>query len=390
MNAERVRADAALLIEQRVWAPGDEICPGERFHVNTVWQSDLLRSEFASAGSLIHMDGRDNSQMMNAGDLDRTEQDFQEKLAKGRDPETLANYALFLQTARNDREQAGKLFSEALNSDPDSPEYLRLYAVFLGKSDDGREKARSLFQKALSIAPDHPDLLINYAFFLRRTGGDLAEIDGHYEKSLSENPEDPALLVEYASYLKAFRGEAEKAEELFRRALAALPESRARMAEQYISLLDVGPSSGSEGGAEALYRRALEEKPENVTARMRYAAWLWLQNRNEAASEQMDKALELCQDGELAICLHFYRYAHQDFRPAENGEPAQSLMELRRLVDKGSKKDDFLPEANVMRAIANGHPEPALLKMLAEVVTGKTAAKKLARFPAWPVGRKQG
>ncbi len=316
------------------------------------------------------------------------EKEYREKLAHDRDPETLANYALFLQTVRDDAVGAEKLYREALAVEDENPELLRLMADFIGKQNTGQEEAEALFTKALSIAPNHPDLLIRYAFFRRRSGQDLAVIDAHYEVIVAQAPDDPALLVEYASYLKAFRGDQDKAEALFERALSALPKAKAEIAEQYISLLDVSAQEKGDKGPEALYLRALEKDPDNITVRMRYAAYLWLHGRGQEARPHLDDAIAMCDDDNVLLCLLFYLYAHEDHR-AEEGVPPESLHHIRRLIDKGCRKADFDPDANIMRAITDGHPEPQLLKILPNVICGDVAPKKLGRFPAWPIGPKK-
>lgn len=311
-------------------------------------------------------------------DPDVMENELRARMEETRDPEALADYALFLQSVRKDHDAAEALYQEAVEADPDNPALLRLYAEFLAKIRQDALGAEVRFHRALELAPHDPEVLGSYAFFLKRHERDPALADDLYKKALKANPDDPALLAEYASFLKTFQGDNEGADTAFRQALDALAGRTEKEDNQYTSLLDIG--TAREDATESLYRKALERNPDNVTVHHRYAAWLLANGRRDEALPHLDDAISMCGEDAELLCLLFYLYAHFDCQT----EQPESLLHMQRLLLAGTRVADFRPDANVRQAIAEGHPQPELLEALPSVIRDEQAPDALARFAAWP------
>jgi len=79
----------------------------------------------------------------------------------------------------------------------------------------------------------------------------------------------------------------------------------------------------------------------------------------------------------LILECWFYRYAHS------RDNRTDSIKEVKKRIVDGVRSPHFDLSQNVERAIADGHPEPELLKVLAKVIADEENAEKLDEFEVW-------
>jgi hypothetical protein len=96
------------------------------------------------------------------------------------------------------------------------------------------------------------------------------------------------------------------------------------------------------------------------------------------------KALSLAErpeDKDLRTELEFYRYAHGDRELR-----AAALRSLRELIEGGVRSPGWDLSSNIERAIEEGHPSPAFLRALADVIAAGGDTSTLDAFREWADG----
>lgn len=200
------------------------------------------------------------------------------------------------------------------------------------------KEADQAWKNALKLRPSSFAVMTNLALVAERLER-FDEAEAFYARTLDADIRDADVLGNYASFLV----------------------NRGRFDE-----------------AEALFKRALDADPKHANNRGNYCQLLFEIGRQGEATEQLHAAMnERSIERPLLTELHFYRYAHC---PEER---ANALSELKRLLGEGSNPNGWDFSRNILRAKTDGHPEPELLVALADLISGKTTANDLERFPAW-------
>ncbi len=137
------------------------------------------------------------------------------------------------------------------------------------------------YERALALAPDHPSLLNNYALALDATGAGQ-EAQTLYRRILNTRPEHPQALRNLAHSLCGARRFAEAAA-LCMRYLQLHPEGDARV---WIDQGICQHARGDGAAAEASFRRALAQSPEDAVARTNLGSVL-IDRGDFAAAEPM-------------------------------------------------------------------------------------------------------
>ncbi|MCK4593348.1 tetratricopeptide repeat protein, partial [bacterium] len=168
-----------------------------------------------------------------------------------------------------------------------------------------------------------------------------------------------------------------RAEEYYKRALEADPDSAIKLGNYAIFLKNVPEDYDR---AEEYYKRALEADPDDANNLGNYAGFLFAQGRPDEGYEYLEKAFEKADKDSLILeCYFFYRYAHLD----DEKERAWALYEVKELITTGVRSLHFDLSQNVARAIKDGHPEPELLQVLADVIADEKDATELDGFEPW-------
>ena len=210
----------------------------------------------------------------------------------------------------------------------------------------------------------------------------FGELDKTTEKLLQDtnftNEEDRLKIV---IQLASTREENQKhnyaaAEAMCQKAVVEADLRYARTLGNYAIFLDA--SKKDYAAAEKMYQHAAEAAPENAILLGNYARLLFLREDRSKAVEMLERA-EQHQEKEapdLAVELAFYRYAHCQPQP---------LSPLKKLLLDGVRSLGWNLTDNVRRAEQDGHPNPALLAALAEVISGNQPIETLEKFEEWSI-----
>ena len=253
-------------------------------------------------------------------------------------------------------EQAGTIYKQILDVDPDNVDALHFLGVAVHQG--GRAKAAlEYLDRALELMPDHPDALCNRGN-VHRSLKNLEKAEADYRRALERRPDDPNTLGNLGTVLRG-RGDPEGAIALYRTVLAKKPD-HANTWQNLGAALD-----------------ALERRAEAVAA-YREAAWL----SPGSADLYRDLGLALQLNGRLDEAVEMYRrclaLAPDDPRAlhmlaAATGDEAVSRASDGFVRDEF---DNFAPSFDTKLA-ALGYCGPTLM---ADSV--KTIAAKLPPRPA--------
>ncbi|MCK5801726.1 MAG: hypothetical protein KAI66_02790 [Lentisphaeria bacterium] len=237
------------------------------------------------------------------------------------------------------------------------------------------DTSRPYFELWLSFAPRDAMALGEYAVAFYRAHTDPTRAEKLFEESLSLDPEDARILGNYASFLIYVRKDYDQAEELFQKSLEIEPTNTTTLGNYASFLVDACKEYEK---AESFYRKVMTLEPENAVDSGNYAKLLFVVERRDEAINMLRKAFSLQPTGDdLLAELWFYAYAHQ----VDVGQ--SPLPRLAELLRAGKRSPDWPLEANVERAIADGHPEPEFLAALAEVISGGAPIESLDSFDVW-------
>ena len=116
-------------------------------------------------------------------------------------PELLCNYAHFLETKKNDYDNAKKYYQISVEVAPKHSHILGSYAIFLRNRKQDYDKAEEYYLKALKVAPEHSRILASYATYLQEIKKDYDKAEHHFLRSLEVAPKDPNTLANYSYFL---------------------------------------------------------------------------------------------------------------------------------------------------------------------------------------------
>ena len=204
------------------------------------------------------------------------------------------NYIAHLQLGRaqlraGDVVRAEQSFSEAARLGPPfAPVYNDLGRVRLARGD--LEGARTAIERALQLAPDLAVAHSNMGLLEERSG-DLAAALASYRAALAA---DPALAVarENLARALALSGRIEEAVHEMARARGRAPDGRA-----WALVAQVLESGGRATEAEAAYRRAVADAPDDAIAHSALGTLLARQGRFDEAQESLESSLAIDPDG---------------------------------------------------------------------------------------------
>jgi protein O-mannosyl-transferase len=309
-------------------------------------------------------------------DYEAAEQYYQHALeADPQQADNLGNYANFFKTIRQDYEAAEDYYNRALEANPQHANNLGNYALFLQTIRKDYEAAEDYYKRSLEANPQHDNNLGNYANFLTTIRKDYEAAEDYYNRALEANPQHANNLGNYALFLQIVRKDYEAVEDYFKKALSANPAHAVHL-DNYANFLK--NICQDYEAAEGSYKRALEADPQNANTLGNYAGFLLGKGEAEGFTV-LEKALEKTDNDTLVLECLFYRYAH-DANPQARQE---SLTRIKELIRSGVRSPGWNLEANVTRAVQDGHPEPQFLEILAKVIVDEMSEEKLDKFPVW-------
>lgn len=206
--------------------------------------------------------------------------------------------------------------------------------------------------------------------------------DEVYRAGIEQFGGSAGLLGSYASFLFQQRKEMDQAEDYYRRAVEANP-SHANNLTNYGTFHHVVHKDDDQ--AVAYFQRALEVDPDHANALCNYAGILLGRGEEEAALAML-RRLEsvpeflLPSRVDLRIEVDFYKFANV---AKDADERTRFLKRIRHQLIIGNRSPgwDFSP--NLDRARGQGHPELAMLEVLADVIAERTEIGVLDLFETW-------
>ncbi len=292
--------------------------------------------------------------------------------------ELVGTYALFLLRARMKFDEAESLFLRALEANAEQPWLLSSYAAFLWQVRKRSNEAEAYLRRALECDPNDQIALCNYASFLFIVPKDFATAEVFYRRAVETEPQNPEVLNLFALFLYQAQNRFDEAELLFRRAIDYAPKDAWCLGYYAYFLWQIRKKFDD---AEAYFRRALRNDPHNATNLCNYGGFLISRGNRQRGLNLLRRSLQLALrelwENVMLEC-QFYFYAHGS---AKDISPAFGAIRALLLAGVHSNWTDF--SQNIDRAEKDGHPNVALLKALAAVITQDAPISTLDEFEEW-------
>jgi Tfp pilus assembly protein PilF len=266
-------------------------------------------------------------------------------------------------------------YKEALVALPNEAGLLGNYAIFLDDVKKDPERADEFYRRAIDASPKNANTLGNYAVFLKNVRKDSERADVFYRRAIDASPKNADILGSYALFLDDVKKDPEKADEFYRRAIDADPNNAKCLSNYAVFLDDIKKDSQK---ADEFYRRAIDVDPSNANTLGNAARHYFCVGRSTDGRAALERAEAANTPNEgTAVEIAFYRVAH-----IKESWPA-ALGPLKRLILQGARSPGWALGPNVDRAEAEGHPEPALLRAIASVISDGASAGSLENFATW-------
>jgi len=256
--------------------------------------------------------------------------------------------------------EKNKIFQDALNEFPDSTGLYCNYANFLKDVCRDYDEVGRYYKKALDLDENSAINNGNYAFFLHEIRKSYSEAETFYNKALSLDPYNANNNGNYAIFLQIVRKSYDEAEVYFKRSLQLAPYNAIYNCGYAGFLKDIRNFFDK---AEFYYKIALQLACDDANINGNYTGFLLSIGRKDEAVKFLEVAEENCYTEIVLAELYFYRYAHFEEKRAE------TFTAIKDLLCKGVRSPNFNLQLNVDRAIQDGHPDPAMLQRLADILT---------------------
>lgn len=274
---------------------------------------------------------------------------------------------------------ADRIYQEGLKQFPHSATLLGNYATFLKTIRDDKEQAKIYYELALKENPNHTNNLGNYANFLQSIPGRMDEAEVYYKRSLETEPH-AHHLGNYASFLETVRGQMDQAEIYYKRAIEADPQHATHLGNYANFLQSV---RGDMAQAEIYYKKVFELDPSHLHL-ANYAGLLLGEGRKEEGLTALE--LVLRRSGKLCIgdipgmaseCW-FYEFVHG---PTRNREEA--LRNLKQALIRGDRASGINLAPHINRAKVSQHDALPWIETLAAVISQSADIRSLDAWEAW-------
>jgi Tfp pilus assembly protein PilF len=278
-----------------------------------------------------------------------------------------ASAAWFYCDRMNDSERAQQLFERSLELDPLNVDTLTGTAwVAFRKGDAAR--AEQYYEKAVAVDPKNPRALSLYGWFLAFSKRDHKRAEDLYRAALKEDPSYHLAHKNYGFLLQHVHRDIDAAEYHLQRAVEAKPDSGV---SRSVLAVFLNNHRGQRDRALRLARQSLLDDPSDPDCLANYAMLLYQAGKNTEARAVLDKLRSPAIPRSVKAEVLFYRYAHD----AEERDVA--FAELKQLLADDVRSEGWDFTCSVEAAVAGGHPDPAMLRQLAKVVSGEAALETL-------------
>ena len=233
---------------------------------------------------------------------------------------------------------------------------------------DDHNRAENRYKQAIKTDPNNTDALHSYANFLTNIRRDHDRADELYRYAIKTDPENTNILYSYANFLTDIRRDHDRAEELYKRGLNIKLKNAKKLRK-----IQHKNKQGEE-----LYKQALAIDFNKAKTLRNYAHLMFMTEQDEKGVEFAERALELAEQGEEALCAecHFYLFMHSPQHRITSGRA------LKALLADGVTTGDWSFEENLERLRQEEDPRYELARAVAEALrTGDTRA--LDDFEEW-------
>jgi Tfp pilus assembly protein PilF len=292
----------------------------------------------------------------------------------------LGTYANFLQYVRGKPDQAERLYKQAIEADPEDATNLGSYALFLENATKDPKRIEEFYKRSILADPKHAVNLHNYALFLDNVANKAREANRMFLRAVEADPGSATSLGAYALFLEKNGKNVAQAEQYYREAVRADPKDATNLGN-YASFLEkirMRPRR-----AEQFYKRAIEADPKDATSLGNYAGFLLAGNKTGAGLRILKRAeIALGDEAALSVELPFYRLAH------DHAAWPRQIGKLRSLLEQGRRSPGWRFDRNIEQAKKARHPNPLLLRAIADVIGDKKPIESLNGFPEWRILRR--
>ncbi len=233
---------------------------------------------------------------------------------------------------------------------------------------DDHNRAENRYKQAIKTDPNNTDALHSYANFLTNIRHDHDRADELYRYAIKTDPENTNILYSYANFLTDIRHDHDRAEELYKRGLNIKLKNAKKLRK-----IQHKNKQGEE-----LYKQALAIDFNKAKTLRNYAHLMFMTEQDEKGVEFAERALELAEQGEEALCAecHFYLFMHSPRHRIASGRA------LKALLADGVTTGDWSFEENLARLKQEEDPRYELARAVAEALrNGNTSA--LDDFEEW-------
>lgn len=286
---------------------------------------------------------------------------------------------LTLARMRGDYDRVQQILSNETEKDPANVDALLKFANFLHHKRRDADAAEKLFRQAVANHPDNAQVVSYYAEFIAAARQDSSRAQLMLRKLVSEKHEDPDAHLALALFLIKSPEHVDEALEILR-SMAILHPDNIGILDTYATHLR--NAGGNRAEAERIYNEIVSKAPNCAAALGNYAQLLFLDGRTNEGRAMLDRAFDALGSSRdqpigLIVELHFYRYAHlEDCRN-------DALKNLKYWILLGVVSLGWNLDQDVALATQNGHPQPRLLRSIADAITGCIDLQILQRDPEW-------
>ena len=243
-----------------------------------------------------------------------------------------------------------------------------VFEMFSRNLSIGDRATESLLQEIAKLLKQPTSANPFATSLLKNIHDDHNRAENRYKQAIKTDPNNTDALHSYANFLTNIRHDHDRAEELYKRGLNIKLKNAKKLRK-----IQHKNKQGEE-----LYKQALAIDFNKAKTLRNYAHLMFMTEQDEKGVEFAERALELAEQGEEALCAecHFYLFMHSPRHRITSGRA------LKALLADGVTTGDWSFEGNLERLRQEEDPRYELARAVAEALrNGDTSA--LDDFEEW-------
>lgn len=280
---------------------------------------------------------------------------------------------------RGDYAQVERILSAAVDQDPSSEQAQLFLATFLYHTKHDNQAAERIFKRVLAEHPASTQASSDYAQFLASVRDNVAQGELILRQLVTIKSEDVAAQMALAMFLVKWQKASGEGIGILRKLAAEHPNDHSLLDAYATHLRNV---EGARGEAERLYKEILSQNPAQVNTLGNYAQLLFWDARADEGRALLERALaaistSAIESPAVVVELLFYQYAYVS--EARN----DALRKLKHFLLLGITSLGWDLDPDVVLATKDGHPQPRLLRLIADTIVGRIDLRVLQEDPEW-------